>query len=553
MDKKTIIAIALSIAILLAWDQFVLKPRRAKVIKPQTTKEMPITQKQQSEKPQAILPQVPASIGQPSVTEEFITAQTPLYEAKFSTKGARLVSFKLKNYHDYAQKPNPSITELIKRVFDSDAPAVKTTNLVQVLKAPMPGVFFTGGTGDEYLIFMPDKSGNIEVRTSLANISFDSQIAEGVILRKTFTFNPDEYLIGYKNTLVNSTGKAIAVGLNVTNTENYPLKGSGSTMVAFNGPAFLNGKHLEEFKLSKIEETGQFRPFSGNVKWFGYEDTYFINAIVAKDAPEANLNISRKDDSTVTSIYSRQIVLETGKSYDQELGIYLGPKEYKTLKKYSSYGLDKALNFGFFDIIAKPLLICMNYINRYIGSYGWSIIILTFIIKIILYPLTLKSFKSMKGLQKIQPLMKEIQQQYKDDRQRQNQELMKLYKENKINPMGGCLPIVLQIPILFALYKVFLSAIELRQTPFHIFGSWLPDLSAPDPYLITPLLMGASWFVQQKMTPTPGDAMQQKIMMMMPLIFTFMFLTFPSGLVIYWLVSNILSIIQQAYINRFHV
>jgi len=340
--------------------------------------------------------------------------------------------------------------------------------------------------------------------------------------------------------------------LNVTQKASYPVNGELSK-TTFNGPALLNGKHLEEFKLSKIKEPGQFRPFPGNIKWFGYEDTYFLNVIVPINAPVASLSISRLDDSFIASSYSQQYDIQPGKTVEQDLGMYIGPKEYNSLKLYSKYGLNTALSFGFFDIVAKPMLISMNWINKYVGSYGWTIIILTFIIKIILYPLTLKSFKSMKGLQKIQPLMKELQEKYKDDKQRQNQELMKLYKDHKINPMGGCLPLVLQIPILFALYKVFLSAIELRQTSFHIVGTWLPDLSAPDPYLITPLLMGASWFVQQKMTPTPGDAMQQKIMMFMPLIFTFMFLTFPSGLVIYWLISNILSVIQQAYINRVNV
>jgi YidC/Oxa1 family membrane protein insertase len=231
--------------------------------------------------------------------------------------------------------------------------------------------------------------------------------------------------------------------------------------------------------------------------------------------------------------------------------IFMGPKELKILKA-AGYNLNKALDFGFFDIIAKPLLISMNWIFRYTMSYGWTIIILTVIIKILLYPLTLKSFTSMKELQKIQPLMKEIQQQYKDDKQKMNQELMRLYQEHKINPMGGCLPMLLQIPILFALYKVFYQAIELRHTPFHIVGSWLPDLSAADPYYITPILMGASQFVMQKMTPTAGDPMQQKIMLFMPVLFTFLFLNFPSGLVIYWLISNILSIVQQAYINRKH-
>jgi len=549
MDKKTIIAIALSIAILFAWDYFVLKPQRLKNVKPQTTNELPVKASPSPSIPKTEPVAQTSSVAPVTAQEEFIITNTPLFEAKWSTKGARLVSLKLNKYNEFAQKPNPSITELIKRMFNKEASHVKSPELVQAINTPMPGVFLTGGASDENLIFNASKTGNITIDKEAFALSFDTLISDGITLRKTFTIDPRTYFIGYKNTIINSTDKVRSLRLNVTQKASYPVDGQLSK-TTFNGPALVNGKHLEEFKLSKIKETGQFRPFTGNIKWFGYEDTYFLNVIVPITAPEASVNISRLDNIFIASSYSQQYEIQPGKTIEQELGMYIGPKEYNSLKLYSKFGLNTALSFGFFDIVAKPMLISMNWINKYVGSYGWTIIILTFIIKIILYPLTLKSFKSMKGLQKIQPLMKEIQTKYKDDRQRQNQELMKLYKDYKINPMGGCLPLVLQIPILFALYKVFLSAIELRQTPFHIVGTWLPDLSAPDPYLITPLLMGASWFVQQKMTPTPGDAMQQKIMMFMPLIFTFMFLTFPSGLVIYWLISNILSIIQQVYINR---
>ncbi len=551
MDKKTIIAIALSIAILFAWDHFVLKPQRLKNVKPQTTQELPVKSSPSPSLPNE-MPAAPVTTATNiSAPEEFIITNTPLIEAKWSTKGASLVSLKLKKYNEYAQKPNPTITELIKRMFSEGAHRVKSPELVQAINTPMPGVFFTGGASDENLIFTANKTGVVNIDKEAFTLTFETPVSDGIALRKTFTVDPKTYFIGYKNIITNSTSQTKPLGLNVIQKASYPVDGQLSK-TTFNGPALLNGKHLEEFKLSKIKEPGQFRPFPGNIKWFGYEDTYFLNVIVPINSPVASLNISRLDDLIIASSYSQQYVIPPGKTVEQDLGMYIGPKEYNSLKLYSQYGLNTALSFGFFDIVAKPLLISMNWINKYVGSYGWSIIILTFIIKIILYPLSLKSFKSMKGLQKIQPLMKELQEKYKDDRQRQNQELMKLYKDHKINPMGGCLPLVLQIPILFALYRVFQSAIELRQTPFHIFGTWLPDLSAPDPYLITPLLMGASWFIQQKMTPTPGDAMQQKIMMMMPLIFTFMFLTFPSGLVIYWLISNILSIIQQVYINRVH-
>jgi YidC/Oxa1 family membrane protein insertase len=321
---------------------------------------------------------------------------------------------------------------------------------------------------------------------------------------------------------------------------------------AFEGPVLLSGKHLEEFKLDKVKSIGSYRDFAGEIQWFGFEDKYFLQAVIPKTPSSTTLIIRRTSEKTVEIHYAfAPATIAAGSSLIKDNLIFLGPKELKPLEAVG-YNLNKALDFGFFDIIAKPLLFAMNWIYKSVGSYGWTIIILTIMIKILLYPLTLKSFTSMKELQKIQPLMKEIQQQYKDDKQKLNQELMGLYKEHKINPMGGCLPMLLQIPILFALYKVFYQAIELRHTPFHIFGSWLPDLSASDPYYITPILMGASQFVMQKMTPSTGDPTQQKIMLIMPVVFTFMFLNFPSGLVIYWLVSNILSIAQQAYINRKH-
>ena len=194
-----------------------------------------------------------------------------------------------------------------------------------------------------------------------------------------------------------------------------------------------------------------------------------------------------------------------------------------------------------------PLLIVLKFIYNYVGNYGIAIIILTILIKIIFWPLGNKSYKSMKEMQKLQPKMQELREKYKDDKQKLSQETMALYKTHKVNPLGGCLPIVIQIPVFFGLYKVLLYAIELRHSPFFF---WIQDLSAKDPYYITPIVMGATMFMQQKMTPTMGDPMQAKIMLFMPVVFTFLFLNFPSGLVIYWLFNNIISIGQQMYINK---
>jgi len=199
-------------------------------------------------------------------------------------------------------------------------------------------------------------------------------------------------------------------------------------------------------------------------------------------------------------------------------------------------------------MISRPLLVILKVFNRFLHNWGLAIILLTILIKILFYPLTHKSYKSMKQMQELQPLINKLRQKYKNDREALNREMMQLYRARKINPFGGCLPMLLQIPVFFGLYRVLLYSVELRNSPFFL---WITDLSAKDPLYITPILMGASMFLQQKMTPTTADPAQAKLMMFMPIIFTVMFLNFPSGLVIYWLMNNILSIGQQYYINKY--
>lgn len=533
MDEKqrTMLALGLTAVILIVWFALFDKMK--------VEKETPAPAPQKTERvlkpgpPPAARPvDITKATGAPATSglERTITVDTPLYTATFTTRGARLTSFRLKNY----------LTTM-----------GKDAKPVEILRTPMPTLVLSSGANDANLFYESPRQGSLAVGKAAETIEFQAEVSPGVILRKIYTVDPGTYLLGYQTIIENNTSAPMAVSGEIIFNNIYPLdeKLKG---YAFQGPVLLSGKHLEEFKVDKVKKVGSYRDFTGNVQWFGFEDKYFLHAIINKDAPETSLTVRRVDEKFVELNYKvPTATVQPGSSLTRSNLIFIGPKEIKTLKAVG-FDLIKALDFGFFDIIAKPLLVSMNWIYRYTMSYGWAIIILTIIIKIVLYPLTLKSFTSMKELQKIQPLMKEIQQQYKDDKQKMNQELMRLYQEHKINPMGGCLPMLLQIPILFALYKVFYQAIELRHTPFHIVGTWLPDLSAADPYYITPILMGASQFVMQKMTPTAGDPTQQKVMLLMPVLFTFLFLNFPSGLVIYWLISNILSIIQQAYINRRH-
>jgi len=528
MEKRTLIAVVISLVILVIWDYFFVSPNtKQQPPKPAVERQMPVQQPKQL--PPVQIPKQTAVPQTPSQIKTF-TVDTPLYRATWSSAGGALTSLQLKRYKE-TMDPN--------------------SKMVDVIHTPMPLVDLSNTFGDASFIYEMSGTEQTGPDNIPRQVVFSAQLGEGIVLRKIYSIDPQTYILGYKVVVENRTASPLSAGMHLYMDGIYPL-GEKTKGYAFEGPVLLEDKHLEEFKISKVDKVGVYRDFPGKIQWFGTEDKYFIRTVIPKAAPQTTLTIRRVDGKIVRLVYNVGTMrVEPGRSMEKDYLLFMGPKELKILKA-ADYNLNKALNFGFFDIIAKPLLAAMDWLYKYIKSYGLTIIVLTIIIKIILYPLTLKSFKSMKELQKIQPLMKDIQARYKDDKQKLNQEMMKLYSEHKINPMGGCLPMLLQIPILFALYKVFYAAIELRHTPFHIVGTWLPDLSAPDPYYITPVLMGASQFVLQKMSPAPGDATQQKIMLIMPVFFTFLFLNFPSGLVIYWLVSNILSIIQQAYINRKH-
>jgi YidC/Oxa1 family membrane protein insertase len=288
-----------------------------------------------------------------------------------------------------------------------------------------------------------------------------------------------------------------------------------------------------------------------------------MSAIVPEKAEEANLKLTLGVKDVLDTTYvdpSGPVATKTERTYKYTL--YFGPKSLRALGHAGS-DLRRIVDFGFFDMIAKPLLHAMNFTYRYVPNYGIAIILITIIVKLLFWPLSNKSYKSMSQMKRLQPKMQEIRTKYKNDKKTMNQELMNLYKVYKVNPLGGCLPMVLQIPVFFAFYKMLYQAIELRHAPFLL---WINDLAAPDrlfsfnfkvPMMAPPygipvltLIMGASMFLQQKMTPPPGDPTQAKMMMFMPIIFTVIFVNFSSGLVLYWLINNVLSIAQQYYISR---
>lgn len=301
------------------------------------------------------------------------------------------------------------------------------------------------------------------------------------------------------------------------------------------------------------DETGAPVVEQGPVSWAALGDTYFAAALIPRE-PQADAVIVSSDYDGALNVVVRTPLFPDNPQ--QTVQVYVGPKEEPLLEAVEP-SLTKVIDLGFFSPMARPMLQLLRLVNRWVHNYGVSIILVTVLIKIVFWPLTHKSYKSMKAMQKLQPKMKELQALYKDDKQGLNRAMMQLYRDQKVNPMGGCLPMILQIPFFFAFYNALLYSIELRHAPFICWENevlWgfrgICDLSVYDPSYITPVLMGASMFWQQSMTPTVGDPTQAKIMKFMPLIFLFFFLNAPAGLVVYWLVNNVLSVVQQIWTNR---
>jgi YidC/Oxa1 family membrane protein insertase len=535
MDKKTILAFVLSLVVLIAWSVlFAPKPTEKK--EPQG-KEEPSKSQPAQPAPTVQKMEKPAEPAVVVADEKEVTVDTPLYRAVFSTKGAAIKSFKLKKYRVTAEPDSP---------------------LVELVHGPAPLVAIqldTGGKSEPAPVIyqVTENALTLEPGAAPRELTFRGTTAEGLQVQQTFLIDPAQYAIEHSLTVSNPLEKP-AEGILKARISNLPPKESTS-YYSFIGTSLLLNNKYEETASTDLKTD---KSLSGLIPWISYQEDYFMTAFVPEAEIQSNYVARTLGSGVLEQTWSvAQPPIPPGSQLSSRSTLYMGPRDLDLLKPIGRK-LDLAIDFGWTDIIAKPLLYLLKFFNQYVGNYGVAIILLTILIKILFWPLTHKSYKSMKEMQKIQPLMAKIREKYKDNREMMNKEMMSLYKTYKVNPMGGCLPMVIQIPVFFALFRILGNSIELRHAPFFL---WINDLSAPDrlfhfPFtipLMTPpsgipvltLLMGASMFIQQKMTPTPGDPTQAKIMLLMPVIFTFMFINFPSGLVLYWLVNNVLSIGQQ--------
>ena len=370
----------------------------------------------------------------------------------------------------------------------------------------------------------------------------------GVQVTKRFTFRRGTYLVTVSHEVKNGSGAAWSGREYRQLLRGKPSKREGDAKFIYTytgGAIYSPEEKYEKIDFDDMEET----PLSRDVKggWIAMLQHYFLGAwIPPADETDHFYSNVLPGERYVLGAYTPAVTVPAGGSHTFSSGFLAGPKLQDELEKIAP-GLELTVDYGWLTVIAKPIFWLMKQIHNVVGNWGWSIILLTLIIKLAFFKLSETSYRSMANMRKMTPRIQALKDRYGDDKQRLNQAMMELYKKEKINPLGGCLPILVQIPVFIALYWVLLEAVELRQAPF-IF--WIQDLSIKDPYFVLPVIMGVSMFIQQKLNPAPPDPMQAKLMMALPFVFTIFFAFFPAGLVLYWVTNNILSISQQWYITR---
>jgi YidC/Oxa1 family membrane protein insertase len=565
MEKRAIIALALSFVVFLVF-MYVGEKTRGPLTLP--TKETQAPKQAQPASPAAPPTPAPATALAPAAKPgaaaarpaRDIVVETPLYRAVFTEAGARLKSFRLKKYLE--SLPFTIISKFslgswfsfeLERYYAPNHNNTKDKDLVRpgpgqdyplALSGPGPGLSLPGT-----LVYEASQPQLTLKGEDQGTLKFTGVSPEGLTIVKTFTFKANSYDFKLAAQVANHTGQTLSGQLALDLTQNFTGEdASRFHFLGYNGS--VNNK-WEEIKSGDVKKP---MTFSGKIDWAGLDEGYFLTAIVPETAAKSSVHLQETPPGPmVASVRTPVENLAPGQEAGLAYALYFGPKDLKDLQ---SLGLDRIVNFGWFDFLGKPLLHVLRFFNRFTHNYGWDIVILTILIRILFFYPNHKSYKSMKDMQKLQPKVAKLREKYKDDKETMNKELMALYRTFKVNPLAGCLPMVIQLPVFIALYNVLGYAIELRHASFlptlpFTDIVWLADLSTKDPLLITPIVMGATMFIQQKMTPSTGDPAQAKMMMFLPLIFTFMFLNFASGLVIYWLVNNVLSIVQQHYTNKY--
>jgi YidC/Oxa1 family membrane protein insertase len=546
VEQRALLAFVLSLAILLGWQYF-LAPKppvppsggaepAAEPAKPAAAKPAAV---EQPPAPPAAPPKLPsASAGEAPVEpaeafsspEKVTSVETDLATAQFTSYGGRLKSFELADYRVAADPSSPHLDLVV------------SESLLPL------GLYWTRDDGT----VADDRGVLYDVRTTSQRVHGDATAtvtltgtgSSGEHIVKTVTLRGDSYVLEYSVEIGGPDNPSIGVAWA------RDVVAAKGRFAGTEGPAaFIDGKLVEKAAARLKEPIHE----QGDIAWAGHAEHYFLAAYYPDEPRKLRFVAATGAGVGEATLWADATAGRV--SYH----LFVGPKAIHLLE-HLDHHLEAAVNLGWFSFVARPLLELLLLLERVTGNYGWSIILLTICIRIVFYPVNKRQALAMKAMQRIQPELKKIQEKYKDDREQLNKEMMEVYRRHKVNPLSGCLPMLLQLPVFLGLYNALMQAIELRHEPFI---GWITDLSQPDrlgsfslPFVSPPgipvmtLLMGASMLIQQRMTPSAGDPTQQRMMMFMPLVFTIMFVNFPAGLVLYWLANNLMSIGQQYLTNR---
>jgi YidC/Oxa1 family membrane protein insertase len=544
MEKRVVVFLILSLAIIIGYD-YVLK--QAGLIPPpaesdqlpapgssaptqessapaadqkgptETARDLTTTSKSASQLP----PAEPASGEQ---TQEIVT---DLFRAVFSNRGAVLTSWELTRYTT-TDKDRPQPIQMVYHGGKFRKP-LSLQSMDPALSTQM----------NEGLYEVQRDFSTLDAAHPTGHLTFTyADPRSGLRAVKELTFHHDTYVV---DIAVRTEG--VSGPVDVVLGTNFGIVEWGEGFIGLIGPATkVDDQIAKDTPDAEVER-------KGSVGWVALQDKYFLSVLIPTGASSA---VIKKEGE---KLFSSSVRYAAPSSNSVRMSLYAGPKEFDTLKAFN-IGLEDTIDFGWFiygswgivKAVAKPLFSVLRFIHDYTYNYGVAIILLTVSIKLLFVPLQYKSYKSMKDMQLVQPKVAALQTKYKDDRERLNKELIKLYRDHKVNPVGGCLPMVLQMPVFVALFNILYMTIDLRQAPFFL---WITDLSAQDPYYVLPIIMGVSMVIQQKIMPTTMDPTQAKIMLLLPAFMTLLFLSFPAGLVLYWLTNNVITITQQFVTDRY--
>jgi YidC/Oxa1 family membrane protein insertase len=544
MEKRAILAAVLMAALLMVYQFLFVKPPEPEHAAPSAKKETAAPERPRPPEPRVPTAAVPPREA-PLAPERTAVVQTPLYRAVVSSQGGRLEAWDLDYRGEKPMVVNGVLGPRGMAVRRGDSPP-------QRIAFALSTTALTLGQG-----------------TDRGEITLVGEDGFGLRITEVLRFRADTYLVDQELKVENR--HTVPQGAEIGMTAVAPVEWPKDQEQKFNGQHPIRTVRLVAGSPNR-EALAKIVNYQGAGSWVGLESEWYLTAFIPHsggfellEAKEGHGTAGAGEIAEV-GVRARIPTLEPGQSWEGRVSTYIGPKEYARLKALGN-GLEKSIYFGGFPIpqaygglpmewLAGPILWLMHLFYAYTRNYGVAIILLTMITKILFFPLTIKSMTSMRAMQALQPQINAIRAKYKNDAQRMQQETMALYRQHNVNPLGGCLPMVVQIPIFYALYVALSVSVDLQSQPFICFGRlfgtdlWICDLAAHDPTYVMPLLMGASMLIQQKMTPVMGDPRQAKMMLFMPVVFTFMFLNLPSGLVLYWTLSNVFQIAQQKYMER---